>query len=442
MRYASLLFLGILLAGCVPPVPPVLPDAKPVAASSRSNVYTLALQDMNTLVAVYYPPTQRDIYYYVKPIVDSTNISATGEIPQDIADMVRAAFGDIHNKIRVLEHYTHSDLLHLEANKAQQQQIAGSERPLPNFVVSGSISMYDRGLESTSSSSKVMGSFGGGRGSVDLSGAMKDASGKSHIGVTLRVSEASGVSLPGRFGAEMDLWHAKDGLDIGFSIAGIGFGYATESTAVQGRHQALRLICDLSVVQIVGRTLGLPYWRVPLSRSEYQRIYEEDAGVIRSWSDEYAAKLNAALSRGPLYPGMTPLVASMQAACIANGDDSVTVNNRAEDPSFQASLQRFAQEYGVSNPVDAQYPPYPSFEMFKALEMNRMLDRTQAARAWAALEQFMATGGASSRATTARKAPSPSAKPASAASDPAGEKKPPKKTSDTGADYDKIFSNF
>lgn len=46
-----------------------------MAASSQSNVYMRALQDLNTLVSVYYPPTQGDIHYYVKPITDSTGIS-------------------------------------------------------------------------------------------------------------------------------------------------------------------------------------------------------------------------------------------------------------------------------------------------------------------------------------------------------------------------------
>lgn len=356
--------------------------------------------------------------------------------------MVRAAFGDVHNKIRVLDHYTDSDLLQLNASMAQQQRIGGSDRPVANFVVSGSISMYDRSLESTSSSPKVMGSFGGGHGSVDAAASMKNATEKSHIGVTLRVSDTAGVSLPGRFGAEMDLWHVKDGIDIGFAIAGIGFGCATESTAIQGRHQALRLICDLSVVQIVGRTLGLPYWRAPLNLDQHQRIYEEDAGVIRSWNEEYTFKLEAALKGASLPPGMRSLAASMQAACIANGDDAVTVTGNISDPAFQASLTRFAQLYGVRDAIHSQYGPYPSFEMFKALEMNRKLDHVQASRAWSALAQYEARGGYV--APTAAPAKKETPQPAQAPSPTGGERKKavPSKASDNGADYDKMFETF
>ena len=376
------------LAGCVQPGPPKLPDTQPEASSNQNKAtkYTRALNDMNLLLDVYLPPEQRAFLYYVKPIHDKTNISQStgGEIPSEMGDMVRASFGDISNKIRVLEEYTQDDQVQVvvEQNKgvftAPTDQ---SMRPKPNFIISGSISIFDRGLESVSRTPSLLGTAG----VVDLDASVKKEATKSHLGVILLVSLPSGVSLPGRFGAEMDVWNGKDGVDVGFAIKGIGFGYTAEGIAIQGRHQALRLISDLSVVQIVGRTLSLPYWRVPLNQeqdNESVKIYDEDEIVYRDWQREYDDRRASG-----------SLIAYMQSACIANGDNSVQVTGRAEDTGFQEALSRFANRYQVKQQnSQAGGSHYPSFEMFKALELNRILDRKQAAFAWSALSAFQRSG--------------------------------------------------
>lgn len=414
-----------LVSGCKQPAVPVLPDASPTVVSDTQTVYMRALQDMGLLLDVYYPPLNEPIYYYVKPIHDATNLSATGEIPADIGDLVRSAFGDIHDKIRVLDHITGEDV--------QQTALAAGNATVATYIIGGSISQYDRALESTSSSPSVMGSFGRGHGAVDFNGSMKDSKGKSHIGVTLRLLDSKGVSLPGRFGGEMDLWHGQEGFDIGFAIVGIGFGYACESTAVQGRHQALRLISDLSVVQIVGRSLALPYWRTPVEQSRYGKIYDEDHQVLRAWEKDYKAEVAALVSGAPSPLGM-PIIASMQAACIANGDNSVTVNNNPMDPAFRAAIERFAERYDVKQVFLQNYPQIPSFEMYKALELNRILDVRVAEDAWSAFGYWMQHGSAPAK-------PKPATVKAAQTSSPSGASKS-SKTKQASPDYDKMFEDF
>ena len=369
----------LFVSGCVQPGPPKLPDTQPEVANKwNTTKYSRALSDMNILLDVYLPPEQNAIFYYIKPIYDKTNISSTGgEIPNDMGDIVRASFGDIHNKIRILEQYTADD--QAQVLVAREKGIYTSEqavRPNPDFIISGSISIFDRGLESVSRTPKMMGNS---LGAVDVDASTQKEMTKSHLGVILLVSNREGVSFPGRFGGEMDVWNGKDGVDVGFAIKGIGFGYAAQGVAIQGRHQALQLISDLSAVQIVGRTLSLPYWRVPLNQTTASsKIYDEDEIVYRDWQVlDYLPKLADG-----------SLISSMQAACIANGDDSVRVNGHADDPVFQNALARFADKYQVREQVNRQYGQYPSFELYKALELNRILDRNRAALAWNALSAF------------------------------------------------------
>ena len=368
------------------PGPPKLPDTQPEASSNQKNKatkYTRALNDMNLLLDVYFPPDQRDVLYYVKPIHDKTSISSNtgGEIPNDVGDIVRASFGDIHNKIRVLEEYTQDDNIQVGVEINKQVFTAPTDqsmRPKPDFIISGSISIFDRGLESVSRTPSLLGTAG----VVDLDASTKKEATKSHLGVILLASLPSGISIPGRFGAEMDVWNGKDGVDVGFAIKGIGFGYTAEGVAIQGRHHALQLISDLSVVQIVGRTLSVPYWRVPLNQEQAnEKIYDEDEIVYRDWRREYDNRRASG-----------SLIAYMQSACIANGDNSVRVTGRAEDPGFQEALSRFADRYQIKQQNNQAVSPYPSFEMFKALELNRILDRKQAALAWSALGAFQRSG--------------------------------------------------
>ena len=391
------------------PPPPTLPETRPQAASNRDNgtIFTHALNDLNLLLDVYLPPEQPDILYYIKPIKDKTYIAQTtgGEIPGDMGDMVRAAFGDVQNKIRILDQYSDDDLVQVQVQgqkgEAMHATLQEDVRPKPDFIVSGSISIFDRSLESTSGKGNLMGEIG----VVNADASVGKSLTKSHLGVILLVSRPSGVSVPGRFGAEMDVWNGKNSADIGFAIQGIGFGYAAEGVAIQGRHQALKMIADLSVVQIVGRTLALPYWRIPLSQASATKIYDEDDIVYKNWMDE---RYNGPLRRGNLIP-------YAQSLCIANGDDSVQVNGRGDDPAFQASLARFAEQYHVTERTNRQYPQYPSFALCKALEVNRILDRSRAARSWNAFIAFI-TGRTQGRLQTEEQ--SPPAQPVAAPSPP------------------------
>ena len=70
----------------------------------------------------------------------------------------------------------------------------------------------------------------------------------------------------------------------------------------------------------------------------------------------------------------------MQAQCIANGDTSIQVTGVLDDTT-QKSLQHFANIYGVHDSFD-------SFEMYKALELNRRLDTSISRRAWIAYQNF------------------------------------------------------
>jgi len=163
----------------------------------------------------------------------------------------------------------------------------------------------------------------------------------------------------------MEVHYAKDGSDIGFSIGGVGIGYGTEATAMHGRHLALQMMAEFSIVQIVGRTMGVPYWRA----CEDKQIFKIDKIVISDWKDQY----NNLLAKNLLIP-------FMQSQCIANGID-INVTGILDNYTKNA-FRKIIQKYDIKS------TPIPSWELYLALELNRLLDTTISAKAWMAYINF------------------------------------------------------
>ena len=127
------------------------------------------------------------------------------------------------------------------------------------------------------------------------------------------------------------------------------------------------------------------------------KIFDEDSLVINAMKNEFYTIVSSGM-----------IIPFIQSQCIANGDNTVSVTGTL-DSATVASLTKFAKKYGIKN------LNFPNFEIYKALEMNRLLDRSAASSAWAAYNAYK--GGSRPMAPTAAPAPS---RPADSPSGPAG----------------------
>lgn len=389
LTFASCIPL-FMLSGCKT-VTPKLPTMEAKAPVSTN--YSNALGDLNTILEVYLPSEYPETFYYVKPIVDATGLSQTGEIPIDITSLVRDAIGQVYHKVRYVEVYDQYDITHIQAEMLMRQNqklkdIAThpfTQRPAVSFTIAGRISQFDRNLESSSDKARAMANFAEGLSRTDISASAETGSRLSRLSVSFSVYDPNSISIPGKFGASMEVMYAKNGFDIGFAIFGNGLGFGSEATAMHGRHLALQMMTEFSVVQIIGRTLNIPYWRVGAEH----KIFNPDKMVLNDWRKQYA-------DMGSM------LIPYMQSQLIACGDSSVLVTGQL-DNQMRDALDRFADKFGVKNRI------YPNFEMFKALEMNRLLDRSTASSAWAAYAAYK--GGSRPMAAPTASAPSPARRP-------------------------------
>ena len=361
-----------LLAGCSARVPKL----KPMEVNAPvQTIYTDALNDLNMVLETYLPPSFPDTYFAIKKVTDATGIaqSSGGEIPADITALVQDAFSQVYHKLHYVQSYDSDDAQNLDVEKELRNQnrviieYNQAERPDVDFTIVGRISQFDRNLESTSDKYRAMAAFGGGYVRTDLEASAEKTSRLSRLALSFSVFDFRRINVPGKFGASMEVMYAKNGVDLGFAVYGNGLGYGTEATAMHGRHEALKMMTEFSVVQIIGRVLNVPYWRVGASK----QIFARDQLVINTWrNEEYKEKEEKGT-----------LIAFMQAQCIANGAQYVQVTNQL-DEATRAAFDNFATKYGVKNRT------YPNADLYCALEENRVLSRAWSARAWNAWEPY------------------------------------------------------
>ena len=121
----------------------------------------------------------------------------------------------------------------------------------------------------------------------------------------------------------------------------------------------------------------------------------------------------------------------MQAACIACGDNSVAVTGQL-DSATRTAFERFAKKYGVRSRT------WPSFELFKALELNRLLDRNVSSAAWAAYAAYKAGGVGRAAAPQAQPASTPAPQKEAHPSTPSSRKSAPS-ADDVALPLDKLL---
>lgn len=425
MRSIIFAFLFICsMTGCVPEAPN-LPEMKPTEGIQTKGGE--ALGQLNTVLEVYLPPDYKNTYYFVKPITDHTGLASTGEIPVDITSMIREAISQLYYKVRLVERFDETDIAHMQAEGAFAATKkfglmgTGITRPNPDFRIEGGISQFDRALTSTSNEVDADGDFGGGKGYTSVSGTAGTTDRLSRLTISFNVYNKIGISVPGKYSASMEVHFAKNGLDLGFSIGGYTLSLGAASTAMHGRHLALQMLSEVVAIKIVGRTLGLPYWRAFPENT----IFSEDKLVINDWKNQYVGLIKDGL-----------LIPFMQAQCIANGE-LISVTGVLDEQTLSA-FERLAQKFGVSDYSE------PNWKLYYALESNRILDTAVAHRAWAAYNAFKAgvIPVATPKATPAQQKPARTS--SSAPSKPNTKKASPKPAAPapSSLDYDSALEGL
>ncbi len=263
---SSSLVVALIISACAS-MDPAKVDVKlpETAPTMKITSYTQALRNLGLMSEIY---ETGPLKIQSNPIGDNTGTSGAtgGEIPRDITEMLKSALNSIGGNVIFIPY---------DPAFIQNQMVTGysnfDKKLIPDVVVSGGITEFDRGLETRGTNTdagaeaqvKGLPSFmTSDKVSLDYGEGTK--SGLARITLDFNLLDFKTMAGISRMNTvnTMEVTKALSEKELGINLFGITFGRKGSIKKVQGRHAAVRLLVELSMIQMVGKHLVLPYWRL------------------------------------------------------------------------------------------------------------------------------------------------------------------------------------
>ena len=337
MRWGGALVALALLSGCAT-TENALSDASKLMAErdaekllpvTNLSSYSLALGRFGNMLDVY-KDGDPIIYMQTRSILDATNLSsplAGAEIPGDITEMVRTAVNRIGARVVYVPY--HPDYL-----VAQAQLGAKFGVTMPDFLITGALTEFDRAIAGAGRVNSAGVEFGGGNGKVTLGADVKRTAIFSALALDLNLVSFSTQQMVPRIQSSNVVkvlnFSSEDNASLGFY--GDAFGFKMEGKYLQGRHSAIRTLVDLSVLELVGKATNTPYWRCIPGGTP-------DPVVIEN--------MRAA------YTGLTPeLKLGLIQVMLRKYGEPVQVTQKLDDPTRTALQKVYSERFADKGEVD------------------------------------------------------------------------------------------
>lgn len=265
-RWFLLLIAGLLSTSCAEIDPAKvdvqLPETAPEAKVTN---YTQSLRDLGLMTEIYdtgYLKIQSN------PVGDNTGTSGAtgGEIPRDITEMIKSSLNSIGGNIVYIPY---------DPAFIQNQVVTGysnfDQKLIPDVVITGGITEFDRGLETRGSGTDfgAEASFTNAPSwapsktvAIDYNEGTK--TGLARITLDFNMLDFKTMAGIPRMNTinSMEVTKALSEKELGITLFGPTFGRKGSIKKVQGRHAAVRLLVEVSMIQMVGKHLVIPYWRL------------------------------------------------------------------------------------------------------------------------------------------------------------------------------------
>lgn len=229
-------------------------DLNATLPEAKLSIYQDAVRKLGMMSVIY---GAAPLNIMSKNIADNTGTSAAtkAEIPRDITEIVKSTLNAVGGNVTFIPY--DPDFF---ANSMNTGYSNFENKLIPEVVVSGGITEFDRALVTKGDSAEA---------EVSLSEyglSFEDRNKGSLAQVTLDFNMIDFNTLAGipRIQAVngIKLHKAVKEDSLGFTVKSVTFGAQGTIKKVQGRHAAVRLLVELSMVQLVGRYQKVPYWRL------------------------------------------------------------------------------------------------------------------------------------------------------------------------------------
>lgn len=251
-----LLAAGVLMQGCIVDQPKFsVEEQKIVMPIDNTTYFTDAFKKLNKLLMIYGQPNYK---FQVKTIDNMT--SAQQSMPMDSKAFLRTP---------LILHMNQLSLLAYEPiyNRYETQTTGfvyfpDMKKVMPELVINGSITQFDKGYISESRNFDLDVEFGSGSNDTDSRFDHDRSKSLSQIAMDLNVfkykdrSYVSGVATQNK----IVISRQRKKNRFGLFLNGSGLGYSKYATMQQSKDEALRILSEYSLIQLLGRLYQVPYW--------------------------------------------------------------------------------------------------------------------------------------------------------------------------------------
>ncbi len=225
--------------------------------------YDNSLKDFGRMLQGYNVPDTRIMN---KPIGNKTGSKS---LPGDLSRMLATAMGKIGKKIMFIEY--DPAFLNQEVNRGYI-----NHRAIPDVLIVGDITEYDKGLMSKDSGGETEGEYQQFSAVAEITAESK----VSRLAMDMNMTDYKTlVSLGCQISNSMKIMKTKSGFNFGFFYLANGMNINSNFSQNQGKEAALRRLIELSILQTLGKYFQVPYWKcikgAPADQDMIEKLKEQ-----------------------------------------------------------------------------------------------------------------------------------------------------------------------
>jgi len=351
------------------------------APEAKITSYTQALADLGRMSEIF---STGVVKIQCSDIADNTGTAMTtgGEIQKNITEIMKSTLNSMGGNIVFIEY---------DPSFIQNQMATGysnfEDKAVPDVVITGGITEFDRALESrdsgvdaaaTASVSGVPSWAPSNEVGVNFGDTGKTS--KSRITLDFNMKDFKTLAGVPKMTAtnSMEVNKALRQKELGITFFGPTFGLKGAIKKVQGRHEAVRLLVQLSMIQMVGKYTALPYWRL-LGEDALPDPIVIDSVTANYYSLSPAFRI--ALAQQWLY------VYGYDVELTGKIDTKTMSAMQKVNPSFPAGSQELAEKDFVNLYVNM---PYDAAAFGRRTALNNIINEARSQQESAAAESAAA----------------------------------------------------
>jgi hypothetical protein len=255
-----------LVQGCTSQPKFTKEEQKITKPMENSTYFSDAFENLNTLLFLF---KQKKYKFQVKMI---ENMTSDKGMPSDIKNFFTTPLIlHIHN----IELVAYTPIYNMrEAQIAGLTHFPKMGKSMPELVIGGAITQFDKGIISENINMDFDAEFGNGKGDTDLRMDNDRGDTISQIALDLNVfthadrSYIAGVATHNK----IEIHQKRKKNRIGLFINGSGIGYSKHTTLKQSKDEALRILSEYSLLQLLGRLYNIPYWKCTTPNLEPDKL--------------------------------------------------------------------------------------------------------------------------------------------------------------------------